>query len=375
MLIIRLNSDGSFDDTFGNQGVVTLAPSDYERALCIVIQPDGKYLIGGNSNFKSCVIRLKENGDYDTTFANNGRYTTDLNSSFSVIESLQFQSDGKIIAGGFRFGDSGYTEYALIRLTREGILDTVGFGVNGIATYDSGTNDNRDLLKKIVVLPNDNILAAGEGGIARFTKDGNLDSTFGINGAINSPVLDLAVQADGKLVAPAYSPDTVILNFRIARFNVDGTPDYGFAIQGLTNTDFDSHPDGAVLVAIQPDQKILAAGMTRFDFGTHYMLVRYLSGLELAASDFSTNPISALVYPNPISDQATLQITLDQPAQVAVQLLDMNGQLIENCLNRENWMAGKQQKEISVPNNLPPGIYLLKVQADDKSALIKVVKN
>jgi uncharacterized delta-60 repeat protein len=132
MLIIRLNSDGSFDDTFGNQGIVTLAPSDYERAFCIVIQSDGKYLIGGNSNFKSCVIRLKENGDYDTTFANNGRYTTDLNSSFSTIASLQFQSDGKIIAGGFRFGDSGYTEYALIRLTREGILDTVGFGVNGI---------------------------------------------------------------------------------------------------------------------------------------------------------------------------------------------------------------------------------------------------
>jgi uncharacterized delta-60 repeat protein len=315
-----------------------------------------------------------ENGDYDNSFANNGRYITTFNSGYSTIKSLQFQSDGKILAGGARIGDSGYLDYAMIRLTRDGILDSLEFGNNGMATYDSGAEDNRDYIRKIQVLPNDKILAAGFGGVVQYSKDGVLDTSFGSNGAIQMEAFDLAVQADGRMVFPVAYTDTFISNFIIARYNADGTPDSSFAIQGKTNTDYNHKDDQAFLVAVQPDQKIVAAGVTTFGSGSHYMLVRYLSGLELSTSDFSTNPISTLVYPNPVSNQATLQINLEQPTQIEVLLLDMNGRLIENCLSQEKWMSGRQQKTISFPSNLPPGTYLLKVLADEKSAAIKVVK-
>jgi uncharacterized delta-60 repeat protein len=374
MVIIRLNPDGSYDTTFGNNGIVTLEQSIASRANQILVQADGKYLIGGNSNIKGRIIRLNDHGDLDNTFANNGMYEANLNSIYySDIISMQFQSDGKIVAGGFRINSiGGYLEYAIIRLTPDGVLDSLNFGLNGIASYNSG-EDNGDFLTRIAILPNDDFLAAGRGGIAKFNKDGVQDISFGSTGAIPTPVYDVAVQADGKLVSPIY-PTQFISNFKIIRFNANGTIDSTFAIDGITNTDYNHKNEEAILIGVQPDQKIVAAGITQFGTSNHFMLARYLSGLELSTSDFSTNPISTLVYPNPVSDQTTLQITLDQPTHIAVQLLDINGRLIKTCLNREAWMPGKQQTNLSLPSNLPPGTYLLKVQADDKSAVIKVIK-
>ena len=72
--LARYNPDGSLDATFGNGGKVI---NDFGQglesyALELMIQPDGKIIIAGESSYAFLVARYNSNGTLDTTFGNGG---------------------------------------------------------------------------------------------------------------------------------------------------------------------------------------------------------------------------------------------------------------------------------------------------------------
>lgn len=117
--LMRLNSDGSADTTFGNAGtVVTAVSNERDGALAVALQADGKIVAAGhtsniNSNF--AVARYNINGTLDTSFGNgSGILTVDFFRFTDSAESVLVQPDGKIVLGGV--AEDNVDGYGLARI-------------------------------------------------------------------------------------------------------------------------------------------------------------------------------------------------------------------------------------------------------------------
>ncbi len=98
LALARLNSDGSLDNSFGFNGVVTRADI-VGPANSVAIQTDGKIVVAGQAGFwlDWIVLRFNSNGSQDSTFMVSGNIFAPNN---AAPYSVAVQSDGKIVAAG-----------------------------------------------------------------------------------------------------------------------------------------------------------------------------------------------------------------------------------------------------------------------------------
>jgi uncharacterized delta-60 repeat protein len=102
--------------------------------------------------------------------------------------------------------------------------------------------------------------------MVRFKADGSLDTAFGIGGKVTtdfSPVDwsgAIAIQPDGKILRAGMTVANSSRDLAIARYNSDGSLDVAFGVGGKVTTDFYGLNEFATGLAIQSDGKIVAAG-------------------------------------------------------------------------------------------------------------------
>ena len=243
---------GTLDSSFGVNGKATISFNNPngEYASTVGIQKDGKIITGGsigsfsyNSDF--ALARFLSNGNPDSTFGLNGKVTTHFDYFFSssYIVKILVQPDGKIIAGGWLFVGPGAPEYfALCRYLPNGNLDS-SFGVNGKSLADLPA----DNYFYTMALQNDGkIIAGGKSSqfaeLVRYKADGSLDSSFGLNGILiennqGSAVRDIIVQTDSKLlVSRSWTDFTNNYSLeQIVRYLSDGRIDSSFGNNGVIN--------------------------------------------------------------------------------------------------------------------------------------------
>ncbi|MBL0046945.1 MAG: T9SS type A sorting domain-containing protein [Bacteroidetes bacterium] len=167
-IVIRLNSTGSFDSSFGNGGVVygdlidpNLNMGSYtDNAFAAALQPDGKILMAGAacSNFSNCdfaLVRFNSNGTMDPSFGSNGVATTNLGLGLEEARSIALQSDGKIVLAGTTNGGS---DVALVRFTSTGALDMT-FDTDGKVITTVGSAN--DIARSVALQADGKIVVAG----------------------------------------------------------------------------------------------------------------------------------------------------------------------------------------------------------------------
>jgi uncharacterized delta-60 repeat protein len=237
--IIRLNSDSTIDNTF-NIG------TGFTDGLVwsIALQPDGKILVGGGFTSysgvtRNYIIRLNSDGTIDNTF-NIGTGTT---GGFNVeVNTIALQPDGKILVGGAFTSYSGVTSNRIIRLNTGGTIDntfTIGNGFDGTVTSIIIQPDGKILVGGVFAIYN----SVPRNRIIRLNSDGTIDNTFNIN-IIGSSVVTIALQPDGKILVGG---DFL---FNITRLNNDGTVDNTFNVgDGFDNyvKSITLQPDGKIL--------------------------------------------------------------------------------------------------------------------------------
>jgi uncharacterized delta-60 repeat protein len=80
--VMRLNADGTFDDSFGDGGMATTSITGLtDVAHAVVVQADGKIVVAGEGNLINAnfaVARYDRNGDLDTSFAIDGKLVVDF---------------------------------------------------------------------------------------------------------------------------------------------------------------------------------------------------------------------------------------------------------------------------------------------------------
>ncbi len=266
LAVARYNSDGTLDTTFDNDGIVT--GTTFDCAFSIAIQSDGKIVAQSFSN----VIRYNSNGSVDSSFGNNGRVAVGQYNIYKT-RSLAIQPDGKILATGYAQGG-----LSLFRFNTDGSAD-VFFAGNGSMLLQSGYLIESNA---IAVQFDGKIVIAGGGGIFvfRVNFNGSFDSSFGVNGVVASysdwvESVSLLIQPDGKIVTTrSYRFDVPDRNFSVNRYNSDGSFDASFDSDGKVITGEFAGFSNLNAGAVQPDGKIVAAGYTtvstypayRFDF-------------------------------------------------------------------------------------------------------------
>lgn len=270
--LLRYNSNGNLDNSFGIGGKVTTYFGSYlDICNAVAIQSDGKIIVAGfstnGSNLDFALARYHSDGSLDNSFGIGGKVTTDFVGDDDAANAIIIQSDGKIVVAGYSYGNT-YNDFALVRYNLDGSLDN-SFGTGGKVTTDFG--NSFDYAYSIAIQSDGKIVAAGKGdgfALARYNNNGTLDNSFGSSGKITTNFTwhgagyTIDIQSDGKIVVAGEISEPTLTNsdFALVRYNVDGSLDVNFGIGGKVFTDFVGNNDYGYSVVIQIDGKIIVAG-------------------------------------------------------------------------------------------------------------------
>jgi large repetitive protein len=284
---------GSLDSSFDGDGIAITSLSTWlDEANSVAVQWDGKIVAAGRANTGSsddfAVVRYNANGSLDTSFSADGKVTTAIGTSSDTAESIAVQPDGKLVVAG-TISNGGNFDFALVRYNPDGSLDGT-FDSDGIVT--TGVRTWHDTAKDVALQPDGKIVVVGysqENGnedfaVVRYNPDGSLDSSFDADGKVTTAIgtfddlaYSVVVQPDGKLVVAGVSYNGSRYDFAVVRYNTDGSLDTSFSGDGAATTAVGMADAYAYGVALQSDGKIVVAGYASNGTNDDFAAVRFHS--------------------------------------------------------------------------------------------------
>ena len=314
--LIRYNSNGSLDNTFGTGGsVITSIGTGDSYPNAGILQPDGKIVVVGQAynvnHGEFALVRYNIDGSLDNSFGTGGKVMTPVGLNYAYASGLAILPDGKFIVVGGSADSSWVTAFATVKYNSNGSIDS-SFGTNGRVVSHLGhfitflnniyygvySSENAN---SIIIQPDGKIIVAGNsythsgcydyyGGIycnpafamIRYNSNGGIDSAFGSNGKVfdSSSLVyqsSAVLQTDGKILVTGQDIGGQSSRFVTNRYNSNGNLDISFGTNGKALTpvggqDNYSYPRS---IFCQPDGKILVAGVTSSNNISSIAVVRY----------------------------------------------------------------------------------------------------
>lgn len=269
-VLLRYTSSGVLDTAFGTDGLARADFGDtFDRAHDVAVDANGRYVVvgasfGDSDNFG--VARFTESGALDNAFGTGGVTVVDFGATDDIPQSIAVDTKGRYVVAGTVFDNSDGTtaDFALVRLTSSGALDTTFGGGTGTVQTDLGDTSYE------------------------FLGDGN----------------SLAIDSNGNLVVVGYfeTPD-FDSDFAIVRYNPAGVLDASFGAGGILTTDFtDFSQDYATGLVIDADGNYVVAGVSLLEDSdgtlTDLGLTRLLpDAVELAGFSFNFQAVGSDLHP------------------------------------------------------------------------------
>lgn len=251
-VLVRLTEDGDLDGDFATGGRFTADGYPGNKSLDLQservgvdLQSDGRIIfmhtifLVAERSVAFGLTRLSETGSLDTTFGDGGTFVQQaISGRFSFATDLAVVAGDRVIVGGWaRNADNKY-DFALMRTTANGQLDTV-FGTGGIATLSIGAVDADDYFADLAVDSAGRIVVAGvyytvSGGVssqlalARFTPEGMVDTEgFCASGTLGPSVngrVRVLIDGHDRIVVGYYdpalgNPTPAVVGIGVLRFN------------------------------------------------------------------------------------------------------------------------------------------------------------
>jgi uncharacterized delta-60 repeat protein len=366
--IARYNINGTLDVGFNGTGKVTVPATDQETLKKLIVQPDGKLLAIGsrytsNTEYSILLMRFDSTGILDNTFGSNGIVVLGATGSKYDGNNLALQSDGKIVIAGSKL----YDKFILARFNTNGTPDN-SFGTNGIvmSCYDAAEAVGSEGIG-LGIQPDGKILICGAAwantpaiGIARYSATGTIDNTFGTGGSgrliLVSPfgstapevwgAEDMAILPDGKILMPAIlsTPTTAHMPC-IVRVHNNGTKDNSFGIAGFARPAYSNFYEMIHKLTLQTDGKILAAGYAQGSTAS--------SGDSLVMLCFDTSGVPSASFGN--NGRVTLK-RVQQGTRAKGIALQSDGKILlagsQGPYNSQTNMVMRFKYAAQAPNNV-----------------------
>ena len=299
-VMARFNADGSLDKTFGDEddeGTVTtdMVANKQEESLAVTIQRDGKIVVAGYSGLVIALARYNADGTLDNTFDGDGKVISGVSGrAFAVAID---GNDRIVVAGDVQKSNpTDPSDFVVARFNANGGFDSTFGSTLGFTTTDIGKVGNE--AHGLKVLADNSLLVSGfapivvsvnggpvtqsaaQGAVVRYLSNGSVDPVFGVVALPGDNVgRGMAVQSDGKIVL-AGSIDIATFpatdkRFALMRLNANGTIDETFGTLGRVQTSITGRGDAALSVAVQADDKIVAAGAGSAQLNSNFAVARY----------------------------------------------------------------------------------------------------
>jgi uncharacterized delta-60 repeat protein len=282
--MFRLDTDGSLDSTFSDDGlqeVIGSFPGNFhiQQWNDVVLMPDGKILAavngylheaGGNSGEKLSLLRFNADGNLDTAFGSDGLLSFAAEGDMRADHLIR-QTDGKWVTSGV----AGYGgDVSVVRFNTDGQVDT-SFNTQGYIKLDFGPSrwEHPGSLLQLSdgkLLVASSVLDAAERhqlGLARLNTDGSVDTAFGnagkvvVDGGLRwKSLAKMAQDASGKILVlgmrDGFTPRPIVV-----RFNQDGSFDTTFGKNGVMALNLGEDAE-ATAMFLTGDGKALVSGST-----------------------------------------------------------------------------------------------------------------
>lgn len=357
-VIVRYNlANGYIDKTFNQKGFIFYPIGTKSEIKSLKILSDDKILIAGTTNNGThtdfFIARLNPDGTYDTSFGNNGIRTIDFFGQNDQLNVMKVLYNGKIMLGGSCTKTSVNIDAALVKLNGDGTFDT-SFGGTGKVSYDEGTKE--DVINDVDAKINNNneevtyAIGYKKPGTYKdvlyrqFYPDGSA-YTFG-------PTVNNLSNYDDYLVAGAFgvlptgdflSPLTMFGN----RFCREATGNYiqfnslGSSMTSIPSDCGAAYATGVSSIKVRPDGKIyvlyqnqlkryLNDGTPDLSFGTNGTFTGMLT------SEFDLLPNNKIVANTFVYGTATQRYNI---------ILDDSGKIIDNFEFKN--LSGSDQRYIN----------------------------
>ncbi|HMU41764.1 MAG TPA: T9SS type A sorting domain-containing protein [Ignavibacteriaceae bacterium] len=388
-MLARFYADGRLDSSFAQNGFAIIDISSDDRAFSIDLQNDDKIIIAGFVNINNwdfAVLRFNSNGLLDNTFGNNGIVINDFDGDIDVAFSIKTQSDSKIIACGWTFSNASWN-FAMIRYNSDGSLDQ-NFGNKGIVITDVDNVYNTS--HSIAIQEDGKYVVTGyryfrerldtDILLVRYNSDGSIDQSFGVNGFVTKDInrnedfaWDVIIQSDERILVTGYTKSDSSKNVVTLRFNNNGQIDSTFGDSGVIITSIFGFDEEGRHLALQNDGKILVTGYSFNGVDQDLFILRINPDgniLPVPQVDSTLTNLSQN-YPNPFTTKTLIPLNLHETSYVTLKVYNALGEEVSSLID-EVKIAGNY-KVLFDRSNLSSGIYLYQLITKNYSQAKKML--
>ena len=343
----RINANGTWDDTFGDNGSVVIEGAYTSAVDVLVDQSDAIYLTDNRN-----LIKLTSDGMLDASFGSNGIATNN-----DGIISLSQKADGTILIGGVYFTPLFETKIYFQEIGPNG-----GF-VGDQIKYDSpSTGDEISFLKvmedgKVIIGGSSIIDGIKQGVLVGFNTDDELMFSQVLDLQDTNKITDVVKHPDGSFTCIGSSFSNFRYTAYLSKFDASGN---------LVRT---QEFDDIKLREILGDQAVASCHMladnTLWLTGTaeeNLLNVNFYS-----AKIIETNMVSSIsrvrsleeisISPNPTTSNFNICFSLAKDQNLEIQLLDLQGRLMKVVSKNQFYQKGEHNLEVNA--SLSTGSYLL----------------
>lgn len=343
-IIIRLNENGTIDESFGNNGKVIFDAISY--ILTINIENNDFMLVADIDN---SISKYNYNGEISTNFGDNGKaYLTD-NSSFKIFpNNIKILNDGAIFVVGYD-NFNAYAKLAFCKLNQNGNFVT-DFADNGIRLMDMGMY--RKSFRNVIETSNGNLMLTGEmvdnRFICSFDSNGTINQNFGGYGFF---YYDLLSTDGNQTFLQNRNKYLIREGLQIVSINSNGTLDIDFNNSGFyIFEDFHITTD----MKLQDTDKIIISGVDRYYGNFAIARLNIVSDVSIKEIDYSYN--SSIIFPNPANDILHFKI------EKQFEIFDIQGKLLLKSEEATN--------SVNI-SHLKKGMYFIKFENNKVEKFVK----
>jgi len=398
IIIYKINEDGSFDPSFGQNGVtrVSAGPHNFNGLYSMSAQSDDKILLLA-LNFDNLaniggIMRLNSNGNIDNTFGNAGIMSENIGfaSNYIRYSMIKVLADNSFLVTGTHLTSSPQDFIRVdfvAKFNVDGTLQT-NFGTNGKVILPKSASERLFFLNKYIDVDDNGFIYVNcstngpvtpEVLVYKISPSGSIVNNYGQNGRLVIPNVhsdswyyyDAHIQDGNKLLVAAMMDTGVNAQYNIKRINEDGTDDLTFEgmsseIMGTRNALDHFH-----FLGLQDNNKIILGGYGKLEKATEDALfpvvMRFTNTMEEDGIDSTGTSIKNIqdqnlikIYPNPIHDYFALE-GINKITDI--NILDITGKMIfTERLNNETI------RTIDC-NKWPSGTYIIYLKEKDSDII------
>ncbi len=401
--IMRLNANGSLDNTFGNSvppagfldlnagtpiQVIDFVYDFYESGTAFYFAGKGGFGSGGGSADAIVIAKTNKNGVLDATYGTGGIKVMPLDTLkfgfYNDIREIKFSNDGKILFTGScqrRTFPDNMNDMFVGKFNLDGTSDNT-FGVAGaqILNFNNLTEDPYCMSiannGTIYVSGSNNGAGTREYYTTKLSSTGVQDVSYGVSGvvrktpptSINSFPASVTATSYGKLyLSMFYSVGFMDYRDEYHSYKADGSANTSFAAGGIMNPDgilnFNSY-DKALKLYTQPDNKVI---ITATD-GSHPKIMRINGDTPPTSVTYiEDTPINLW-----IADGTAYISTANSNENLTAIVTSSDGRIVKKY--EDLLPAQSKTSTLNLPENIPSGMYILSVYQGGRAVHFKYMK-